>query len=385
MSTEVVREEGATLLGKCKAWNLEKGYGFATCDDGGPDLFLHQSAINVEDGFRSISVGTAIQLTYTLRDGKPAGTNVSSPGGAALPGYSTRLEASQKMTVAPLLDARAGSMSGKCKWFDATKGYGFLTSDAGAEYFVNIKDVENQIPLAKEEPVDFFLENQADGRERAMKVRSLQPQQPQQQMPQPMFAQPPVGFAPPALLAPTNYGYPPTAYAPYQVQQVQQVQQPVMNMPGAVYQGMCKWFNPAKGFGFITPADGSSELYFKGQDVQGGAALEQGEPVRYEAKHQEGKSWAVNVLSTRITPKRAAPMSYETDPYAAAPMKQPKTQYAPAPAQRYEQQPPQPFAFDQYQQAVPKMATYGVPAQRVYEYETDPAAAYQQGVPYRQY
>jgi len=384
MSTEVMREEGATLVGKVKAWNLEKGYGFVVLDDGGPDLFIHQSAVNVEDGFRSVSVGTAVQLTYTIRDGKPAGSNVCAVGGGVLPGYSTKLEASQKMTTVPLLNKRPGSTSGTCKWFDGSKGYGFLTTETGAEYFCNIKDVENQIPLAKEEPVDFFLETQPDGRERAMKVRSLQPQQ---QVQQPLFATPPApngfgGFAPPA-----QYGFPPQALQAFPQYQAPP-QQVVSGIPGAVYSGVCKWYNSVKGFGFITPADGTPELYFKGQDIQGGGSLEQLEPVRYEAKHQEGKSWAVNVLSTRMAPKRAAPMSYE-DPYAAAPMKQPKTQYAPAPTQRYEQQPPQPFGFDQYQQqAMPKMAAYGgVPAQRGYgEYDADPAAAaYQQSLQYRQY
>lgn len=377
MSMEVVREEGAVLTGKCKAWNLEKGYGFAVMDDGGADLFLHQSAVSVEDGFRSISVGTPIQLTYTIRDGKPAGANVTAVGGGQLPGYATKLEASQKMTTAPIASKRPGASGGKVKWFDATKGYGFLTSDAGAEIFVNIKDVENNVPLNKDEPVDYFLETQTDGRERAMRVRSLQPQQ---QVVQPMFAQPPAGYGAQFAAPPAGYGYPPGAYSPYPVAA------PVaMPIAGVAYTGVCKWYNASKGFGFITPADGSSELYFKGTDIQGGGSLEQGDSVRYEAKQQDGKSWAVNVISTRLAPKRPAPMSYETDPYANGAMKKPQTQYPQAQPQRYEQQPPQPFGFDQYgQQAVPKMASYGaVPAQRGYEYEGDPNAY--GAVQYRQY
>lgn len=368
-------------MGKCKAWNLDKGYGFAVMDDTGPDLFIHQSAINIEEGFRSISVGTPIQLTYTIREGKPAGANVCAVGGGQLPGYSTKLEASQKMAVAPLAAKRAGATGGTTKWFDATKGYGFLVADTGAEIFVNIKDIEGQIPLQKEEPVDFFLEPQSDGRERATKVRSLQPHQQPAALAPPMFAVPPAGYGA-TYQPPHAFGYPPAAYA------YQPPQQVMPTMAGVAYTGVCKWFNVQKGFGFITPADGSVELYFKAQDIQGSTSFEQGEPLRYEAKHQDGKSWAVNVSSTRLAPKRAAPISYEQDPYAAAPMKQIKTQYAPAPAQRYEQQQAPPFGFDQYgqQPGLPKMATYGAaPAQRGYEYETDPAAAYQQAVQYRQY
>lgn len=274
-----------------------------------------------------------------------------------------------------------------------------MTSDAGNEVFVNIKDCENQIPLAKDEPVDFFLEAQADGRERAMKVRSLQPHQQQHIAIPPMFAAPPAGYGATYAPAPAAFAYPPSAYAHYQPA-------PVVGMPsmsGVPYQGVCKWFNSMKGFGFITPSDGSAELYFKSTDLQGATTMEPGETVRYEAKHQDGKSWAVNVMPTRIGgSKRAAPIA---DPYAdyGAVQKQPKTQHpayphahATAAPQRYEQPPPQPFAFDQYgQQAtgMPKMAAYGaVPAQRGHEYEygADPAAAYQQasmqaGMQYRQY
>lgn len=390
MSASVVRAEGSILTGKCKAWNLEKGYGFAAMDDGGADLFLHQSAVVVEDGFRSISVGTPIQLTYGVRDGKPAGSNITAVGGAPLTGYATKLEASQKMTTSPLAPARPGTTVGKVKWFDASKGYGFLTAESGAEVFVNIKDVENQIPLAKDEPVDFFTEAQTDGRQRAMRVRSLNPNQPIAQ-PHPMYSHPPhphhpAGYGAYPAVPPAGYGYAPSHYSPYQMTA------PVgIPMAGVSYSGVCKWFNSAKGWGFITPADGTAELYFKGTDIQGGGLLEQGEPVRYEAKHQDGKSWAVNVMSTRLTPKRPNPA---VDPYSAdlygsqAAMKQPKTQYAPSPAQRYDQQQPQPFAFDQYgQQAVPKMPSYGaVPgAERAYEYQPDPAAAYQQAVQFRQY
>jgi len=295
------------------------------------------------------------------------------------------------MAVTQQLPARTGAIVGKVKWFDANKGYGFLTADSGAEVFVNIKDVENQIPLSKEEPVDFFTEAQPDGRERAMRVRSLNPQ-PQPVVQTPMY---PHHYAY-AGHPPQGYGYPPTAahYSPYNMGMPPSGYAGGMGgaMPAGGYAGVCKWYNAAKGFGFITPNDGSVELYFKGTDIQGGQqGIESGEPVRYEAKHQDGKSWAVNVVSTRMSTmsaKRPSPDAYPVDPYAVnPPMKQPKTQYAPSPSQRYEQQQPQPFGFDQYQQAVPKMPNYGAVPNGdnrgyTHEYQPDPSA-YQQA--YRQY
>lgn len=51
--------------------------------------------------------------------------------------------------------------------------------------------------------------------------------------------------------------------------------------------GVVKWFNSEKGFGFIQPEDGSKDLFVHISNVNGGASLEEGEKVTYEA--QEGR------------------------------------------------------------------------------------------------
>ena len=67
MSESPAREEGCILHGTCKAWKLEKGYGFATLDDGGSDLMMHQSIIEVEaSAFRAIAAGEPATLRTLL-------------------------------------------------------------------------------------------------------------------------------------------------------------------------------------------------------------------------------------------------------------------------------------------------------------------------------
>lgn len=61
--------------GKVKWFNPEKGYGFIE-QDGGEDLFVHFSAIQM-DGFKTLDEGTAVQFDVTTgNNGKEQASNV---------------------------------------------------------------------------------------------------------------------------------------------------------------------------------------------------------------------------------------------------------------------------------------------------------------------
>ncbi|MBD8059471.1 cold-shock protein [Cellulomonas sp. JH27-2] len=47
--------------GTVKWFNAEKGYGFITPDNGGADLFVHFSSIQV-DGYRTLEEGQAVEF-----------------------------------------------------------------------------------------------------------------------------------------------------------------------------------------------------------------------------------------------------------------------------------------------------------------------------------
>ena len=61
--------------GKVKWFNLSKGYGFITPDDGGEDLFVHHSEIKTA-GRANLSEGQSV--TFEVGQGKkgPCATNV---------------------------------------------------------------------------------------------------------------------------------------------------------------------------------------------------------------------------------------------------------------------------------------------------------------------
>ena len=62
--------------------------------------------------------------------------------------------------------------------------------------------------------------------------------------------------------------------------------------------GTVKWFNPAKGFGFIVPEDGSKDAFVHISAVEraGLSTLSEGQKVSYELQQgQNGKSSAENL------------------------------------------------------------------------------------------
>jgi CspA family cold shock protein len=66
----------------------------------------------------------------------------------------------------------------------------------------------------------------------------------------------------------------------------------------AMTTGTVKWFNPAKGFGFIEPEDGSKDAFVHISAVEraGLGTLNEGQKVSYELQPgQQGKSSAENL------------------------------------------------------------------------------------------
>lgn len=62
-------------------------------------------------------------------------------------------------------------------------------------------------------------------------------------------------------------------------------------------QGTVKWFNATKGYGFISPSDGSSDVFVHASAIQGRTfkTLEEGEKVQFELTQGPKGPKAINV------------------------------------------------------------------------------------------
>lgn len=63
-------------IGTVKSFDPEKGHGYIAQESGGPDVFVHDSAINTA-GFRSLEVNQEVSFDITMGPKGPQAENVT--------------------------------------------------------------------------------------------------------------------------------------------------------------------------------------------------------------------------------------------------------------------------------------------------------------------
>ena len=153
---------GPDVDASVKWFNPEKGFGFVELADGTGDVFLHANALS-QSGHETVSQGATLRVRIgqgpkgrqvaevlsvdettaqarPVRTPRPGGFgSPPSPGAGAPGGFRPGGGTARR---APDLSA-AEEMIGTVKWYNATKGFGFITPQSGGkDIFVHASALE---------------------------------------------------------------------------------------------------------------------------------------------------------------------------------------------------------------------------------------------------
>ena len=227
------------VLGTVKWYEPAKGYGFASPDGGGPELFVHSSAI-VTGGV--LSAGQRVAFLVGEGERGPQAEHVIPLGegaGVANPDAG---------------DAANGTVS----WYDEDKGFGFITHDAGGpDVFIHVRALAEGLTWLTEGDRVVYEVTPGDKGPQARNLKLVRGAAEASSTPAP-------------AAAPVRHGAP-----------------DALAHPG---EGVVARFDAERGFGFITPDAGGADLFVHVSVLIGAESLQQGDRVRFGVRKAD-RGW----------------------------------------------------------------------------------------------
>jgi CspA family cold shock protein len=238
------------VLGSVAWYEPGKGYGFVAPDDGGPEIFVHSSAV-VAGGVLVAGQRVAFLVAEGERGPQaehvlPLGADSRQPG-AHQPG------AHQPAAHQPGPDDGA---DGTVSWFDLGKGFGFVTPESGGEdVFVHVRALAGGLASLSEGDRVTYQVVHGDKGPQARDLRLVR------------------GTGARAVAAR------PAPARPAQARTAE--------ASARAGEGVVARFDAERGFGFITPDAGGPDLFVHVSVLGGAGALLEGERVRYKVRQSD--------------------------------------------------------------------------------------------------
>jgi CspA family cold shock protein len=167
--------------GIVKFFNGQKGFGFIVRDDGGEDVFVHISAVE-QAGLTGLAEGQPLDFTLVDRGGRISATDLKIEG-EPLPVQDRAPREDRggfggaERTDGPQRQLTGEKASGTVKFFNAMKGFGFISRDDGQpDAFVHISAVERagMVSLNEGDRLEFELEVDRRGKTAAVNLQPVQ-------------------------------------------------------------------------------------------------------------------------------------------------------------------------------------------------------------------
>ncbi|MEO5578347.1 MAG: cold-shock protein [Sphingomicrobium sp.] len=165
--------------GIVKFFNPQKGFGFIVRDDGGEDVFVHISAVE-QAGLTDLADGQPLEFTLVDRGGRVSATDIKIAGEPMAVSRAPREEGGEGGggdRGGPQRQLTGEKAQGTVKFFNAMKGFGFISRDDGqADAFVHISAVERAgMPTINEgDRLEFEIEVDRRGKYAAVNLSPLQ-------------------------------------------------------------------------------------------------------------------------------------------------------------------------------------------------------------------
>jgi CspA family cold shock protein len=270
--------------GTVRWFDADKGFGFIEPEDGGDDVFVHFSAIEDTGGFRTLEEGQPVEFEATAGPRGPQAEQVRPVGGAPR-GGARRDDRRDARRDDPRRDDRRADdrrgdrggrrgptfvLEGTVARYDPDRGFGFIVPE---DVFVHVSAVRGARggELVEGDRVEFELV-QGDRGLQAEDVRVLGGGRPQ-------------GRGGDRGRGDRDRGDRDRGDRDRGGDRGER--RPAAGRArgagGAPTEGTVRWFNPDKGFGFISPDDGSDDVFVHHSDIDddGYRELQEGQRVAY--------------------------------------------------------------------------------------------------------